>query len=76
MTRVTEYLRFVNYFFVYFDFRLTLAFFSISGLDILNSLSSLSTISPTISSNIIEWIYRLQILPGDNGKSVLFHFKY
>lgn len=44
--------------------RLTIAFFSVSGLDLLKSLSSMSD---QLKSNIISWIYQLQIVPKDEG---------
>lgn len=44
--------------------RLTIAFFAISGLDILNGLSELDE---SRQRNICEWIYRLQVLPGKEG---------
>ncbi|XP_066993904.2 geranylgeranyl transferase type-1 subunit beta [Anabrus simplex] len=45
--------------------RLTIAFFTISGLDILNALDDLDEAK---KQNIIEWIYRLQILPNDSER--------
>ncbi|XP_054286396.1 geranylgeranyl transferase type-1 subunit beta [Macrosteles quadrilineatus] len=46
--------------------RLTIAFFAISGLDILNGLSS---ISDTRKKEICNWIYGLQVLPSSDGGS-------
>lgn len=45
-------------------FRLSIAFFAISGLDVLNSLNSLST---KMTKDLIEWIYSLQIVPESEG---------
>lgn len=45
--------------------RLTIAFFSLSGLDVLNSLDIFSNEQ---RNKMIEWIYSLQILP-ENGYS-------
>ncbi|KAL1117784.1 hypothetical protein AAG570_004099, partial [Ranatra chinensis] len=44
--------------------RLTIAFFAISGLDLLNALDDLDI---AYKKNICEWIYRLQILPTAGG---------
>ncbi|KAL4717168.1 hypothetical protein ACJJTC_017055 [Scirpophaga incertulas] len=43
--------------------RVTIAYFSVSGLDVLGAISS---ISQELKSRIIDWIYRLQVTP--NGK--------
>ncbi|XP_028411287.1 geranylgeranyl transferase type-1 subunit beta-like [Dendronephthya gigantea] len=43
--------------------RLTIAFFAISGLDILNALDVIAD----DKSNYIDWIYSLQILSGKGG---------
>ena len=46
---------------------MTVAFFSISGLDILNELEVLED----EKSDIIEWIYSLQLLPREDGELYL-----
>lgn len=46
---------------VSFFCRLTIAFFSISGLDVLDKLDMLTEIE---RKNIIEWVYRLQVPAG------------
>lgn len=46
-----------------------IAFFSVSGLDILNSLDS---ISDKEKHNIIEWIYSLQILNEEGSQIIYF----
>ncbi|KAG1658743.1 Geranylgeranyl transferase type-1 subunit beta [Nymphon striatum] len=43
--------------------KMTLAFFSISGLDMLNSLSVIDD----KKQDIINWVYALQVLPGPSG---------
>lgn len=43
---------------------MTVAFFAISGLDILNALEVLDKDKP----DIIEWIYSQQVLPDNKGK--------
>ncbi|XP_077290980.1 geranylgeranyl transferase type-1 subunit beta [Arctopsyche grandis] len=40
--------------------RLSIAYFAVSGLDVLNSLHSLSN---QMTKDLIEWIYSLQIIP-------------
>jgi len=45
--------------------RLTMAFFAISGLDILNALDVLDDEK---KERIIGWIYRLQVVPDASGK--------
>lgn len=45
--------------------RLTMAFFAISGLDILNALDVLDEEK---KEHIIGWIYRLQVVPDGSGK--------
>lgn len=44
--------------------RITVAFFALSGLDILNSLDSVEN----DKNNIIDWIYHNQKLPSESGK--------
>ncbi|XP_063230237.1 geranylgeranyl transferase type-1 subunit beta isoform X2 [Bacillus rossius redtenbacheri] len=44
--------------------RLTLAFFAISGLDILNALD---TLNEDEKSEICDWIYKLQVVPVEGG---------
>jgi len=46
-----------------FDHRMTIAFFAISGLDMLNALDAVDS----MKANIVEWIYAFQILPDTNG---------
>lgn len=48
-------------------FRLTIAFFAISGLDILNSINELTD---DRKKEICNWIYSLQVLPGCGGKLI------
>jgi len=50
--------------FYIYQFRLTIAFFALSGLDVLNSLDSLSDKN---KQEIIDWIYSLQVLPNAEG---------
>jgi prenyltransferase beta subunit len=45
--------------------RLTIAFFAISGLDILNALDVLDDKK---KEHIINWIYRLQVVPDGSRK--------
>lgn len=46
---------------------MTVLFFTLSGLDILDGLKDLAD---TEKKHIIDWIYSLQILPGDDeGKA-------
>lgn len=45
------------------NFRMTVAFFAISGLDIINSLNVLDK----DKDKIIDWIYSLQVLPDATG---------
>lgn len=42
--------------------RATIAFFAVSGIDVLDSLDSLSK---EAKQNIIDWIYRLQVIPRE-----------
>jgi geranylgeranyl transferase type-1 subunit beta len=44
--------------------RLTMAFFAISGLDVLNALDVLDE----KKEHIISWIYRLQVVPDGSRK--------
>ena len=44
-------------------FRMTVAFFAISGLDMLKSLDALKS-----KQEIVEWIYSLQVVPNEDGK--------
>ncbi|XP_074649953.1 geranylgeranyl transferase type-1 subunit beta-like [Tubulanus polymorphus] len=46
--------------------KMTIAFFSISGLDILGRLDELND----DKEEIIEWIYSLQVLPDEGGKNM------
>lgn len=45
-------------------FRVTIAFFAICGLDVLDSLQ---TISDDMKQNIIDWVYSHQVVPKENG---------
>ena len=47
-----------------FYFRVTVAFFALSGLDILNSLH----VVEKNKKDIIEWFYSNQKLPGKSSK--------
>ncbi len=47
--------------------RMTVAFFGISGLDMLNSLDILK------ANEIIEWIYSLQVHPNSDGTRYLLN---
>lgn len=47
---------------VFFLFRLTIAFFALSGLDMLDSLDVVN------KDDIIEWIYSLQVLPTEDSE--------
>lgn len=44
---------------LYFHYRLTIAFFALSGLDVLDSLDVITD----EKEKIIDWIYSLQVLP-------------
>lgn len=46
---------------------MTLAFFGLSGLDVLGALG---TITPKRKQEIVNWIYAQQILPGEGGKNI------
>jgi geranylgeranyl transferase type-1 subunit beta len=48
--------------------RLTIAFFAISGLDILNALDVLDD----KKEHIIDWIYRLQVVPDGSRKKIWY----
>ena len=52
--------------------RMTVFFFAISGLDLLDALHEIQT----NKSKMVDWIYSLQILPDKNGnwfcEAVLF----
>lgn len=50
---------------------MTVAFFAISGLDMLNALDVVAD----GKANIIEWIYAFQVLPDATGMQQLFEFK-
>lgn len=47
-------------------FRLTIAFFAISGLDVLGAIEELSEEK---RRNLIDWIYSLQVV-NEDGKNV------
>lgn len=50
---------------VFLNFRLTIAYFSVSGLDVLGAIS---TVSLDLRSKIINWVYRLQVQPSEGEK--------
>ncbi|XP_052865703.1 geranylgeranyl transferase type-1 subunit beta [Anopheles cruzii] len=45
--------------------RVTIAFFAVSGLDVLNSLDLLTD---SFQQDIINWIYKLQVVPGPGDR--------
>ena len=45
--------------------RLTIVFFALSGLDVLDALHVID------KDNMIEWIYSLQVLPTEDGELYL-----
>lgn len=49
---------------------MTVAFFALSGLDLLNALDTLQD-----KQQIIDWIYSLQVLPDKDGRSMLPQMK-
>lgn len=51
---------------------MTLAFFGLSGLDVLGALD---TIPPKRKEEIINWIYAQQIFPGEDGSMELCGFR-
>ena len=51
-------------------FRLSIAFFALSGLDVINALDN---VTDTCAS-IIDWIYSLQILPKNSGKFLIHNW--
>ena len=53
-----------------FDRRMTIAFFAISGLDMLNSLDTIDS----TKASIVEWIYAFQVLPDVSGMPYLFEW--
>ena len=58
------------YMFVWVFFRMTIAFFALSGLDLLNALESIEK----QKNHIIEWIYSLQILPNKDGNYLIYTY--
>ena len=56
------------YMFVSVFFRMTIAFFALSGLDLLNALESIEK----QKNYIVEWIYSLQILPNKDGNYLIY----
>lgn len=46
---------------------MTVAFFALSGLDMLNSLDVIEK----HKQEMIDWIYSLQLLPADDGNTVV-----
>ena len=53
-----------------YSFRMTVLFFALSGLDLMDALN----LSDENKKDIINWIYAQQILPNDDG--IEFIFKY
>ena len=53
----------VHFVILMFDCRMTIAFFAISGLDMLNALDAVDS----VKADIIEWIYAFQVLPDPSG---------
>lgn len=47
-------------------FSMTVLFFTLSGLDLMNALDEVDDVE---RKHIIDWIYSLQILPEDKGKT-------
>ena len=52
--------------FLFSDYRMTILFFAVSGLDVLGALHELENEKDAI----IKWIYSLQISPDDNGECI------
>ena len=56
--------------------RMTVFFFALSGLDLLDALHEIQA----NKSKMVDWIYSLQILPDKNGnwfsKAFLFHYDH
>ena len=50
-------------FLFFFFFRITVLFFALSGLDVLNSVNY----NKAEVDGMIDWIYALQILPKEGG---------
>lgn len=48
-------------------FRVTIAYFAVSGLDVLGTISSISL---DLRSRIIDWVYMLQVHPNKEGMFV------
>ena len=46
-----------------FIYRVTIAYFALSGLDLLGALHEIEK----DKTDIIEWIYSLQVLPNSSG---------
>lgn len=58
----------MTFFFPHCLFRLTIVFFALSGLDVLDALD-------VVDKNVmIEWIYSLQVLPTEARKWESFTF--
>lgn len=51
--------------YLYIYFRVTIAYFAVSGLDVLGAISSMTL---DLRSRIIEWIYRLQVHPNKESE--------
>lgn len=57
-----------RFFCFFFLFRLTIVFFALSGLDVLDSLD-------VVDKNVlVEWIYSLQVVPTEDRKCDAFTF--
>lgn len=56
----------------FLHFRVTIAYFSVAGLDVLGSISAISL---DLRSRIIEWLYRLQVHPDKESKWFI-HFNF
>ena len=46
-----------------FSFRITVLFFALSGLDVMNALD----ITDKVKEDIVNWLYAQQILPSNDG---------
>lgn len=51
---------------------MTIAYFAVAGLDVLGAISSISL---ELRSRIVEWIYRLQVLPDKASEYLFFLLK-
>ena len=53
--------------------RLTIAFFALSGLDVLNALDR---VTEPNKKEIVDWIYSLQVIPDKAGEPLSFSLKF